>query len=317
MPPPGSLSREGGRSWTAIVVAKRSGAPILAPGEFPFQSRFVEIGGARLHYVAEGSGPTPLFVHGNPTWSFLYRRLIGGLSDAFRCVAVDLAGFGLSDPPAGFGFRPDEHADLIARFVELLDLRGATLVAHDWGGPIGLSAVARSPDRFARLFLGNTLAWPVNGDFHFEWFSKLMGGPIGRFAAERFAIFVNGVMPTSMRRRKLTSEEMKAYRAPFAGGRSRRPMHVFPWQITASGEWLGKLEKSIGAFPGPVHFLWPANDIAFREKELAHWLTIFPNAKVTRLPRCGHFLWEDAPEDCLKALARLAHGGRGGGGVPS
>ena len=274
----------------------------LAPGEFPFRSRFLEAGGGRLHYVDEGSGPLLFMLHGNPTWSFVYRHLITALQDQFRCIAVDLAGFGLSDPPAGFGYRPDEHAGLIARLLETLDLHDATLVAHDWGGPIGLAAMLQTRERITRLCLGNSWAWPVNGDFHFEWFSKLMGGPVGRFGADHFALFVNGVMPAAMRRRKLSQAEMRAYRAPFSGNRTRRPMHVFPRQITAAKNWLGELEAGLSAFRGPVHFIWPNNDIAFRDKELKHWLKIFPQASVARLPRCGHYLWEDAPDECIAEL---------------
>jgi haloalkane dehalogenase len=274
----------------------------LRPDAFPFPSHFLEMGGARLHYVDEGSGPVLFMLHGNPTWSFVFRHLIAALRDDFRCVAVDLAGFGLSDAPPGFAYRPEEHAVLIAGFLDELDLRAATLVAHDWGGPIGLWAMLHTPERITRLCLGNTWAWPVNGDFHFEWFSKFMGGPIGRFGSDRFALFVNGVMPAAMKRRALAPAEMRAYRAPFADGRSRRPMAVFPRCITASHVWLGELQTGLPAFSGPVHFIWPENDIAFRERELRRWLHIFPHASVDRLPRCGHYLWEDAPDDCLASL---------------
>lgn len=281
------------------TVERRFG---IASGEYPFHSNFLSIGSARLHYVDEGEGPVLLMLHGNPAWSFLYRRLIKAFSPKFRCVAVDLAGFGLSEPPPGFTFTPEEQARLVAGLIDALDLRDATLIAHDWGGPIGLSAMLKSPGRITRLCLGNTWCWPVNGDFHFEWFSKLMGGPIGRFGSERFALFVNMVMPSSMRRRKLTAAEMHAYRAPFANGRARTPLHVFPAQITGAGAWLAELERGVAQFKGPVHFIWPENDIAFRAKELARWQAMFPHASVTRIPRCGHFLWEDAPEDCEATL---------------
>ena len=274
----------------------------LEPGSFPFQSHFCKAGGANVHYVDEGRGPTLFMVHGNPTWSFLYRHVILALRPHYRCVAIDLPGYGLSEPPHGFSFRPQDHAVVVSALLAEIGIDDATLIAHDWGGPIGLAAAIAQPGRLTRFVLGNTWAWPVNGDFHFEWFSKLMGGPIGRFAANRFAIFINGVMPTSMRRRKLTKEEMKAYRAPFAHGRTRRPMYVFPEQITAAGEWLGKLEKGISNFKGPVGFIWPDSDIAFRDKELNHWRRIYPHASVMRLSNCGHFLWDDAPEESTEAL---------------
>ena len=274
----------------------------LSAGEYPFRSHFRDIGGARLHYADEGEGPVLLMLHGNPAWSFLYRRLIRAFVPRFRCMAVDLAGFGLSEPPPGFTYTPEEQARLVAALVDALDIRNATLIAHDWGGPIGLCAMLKTGGRITRLCLGNTWCWPVNGDFHFEWFSKLMGGPIGRFGSERFALFVNMVMPASMKRRKLTAAEMHAYRAPFAKGRPRAPLHILPAQITRAGPWLAELERGVARFSGPVHIIWPESDIAFRARELAHWLQLFPVAGVTRLPNCGHFLWEDAPEECEAAL---------------
>ena len=225
-------------------------------------------------------------LHGNPSWSFLYRRQILALRGHYRCLAFDLAGFGLSAAPEGFSYLPEDHCKLIAAALEALDIRDAALVAHDWGGPIGLGAMLATNGRLTRLALGNTWAWPVNGDFHFEWFSKLMGGPIGRWGSERFALFINGVMPSSMKRRKLSAGEMQAYRAPFAT-RSRKPMHVFPWAITGSRNWLAEIERGMKSFSGPAHFIWPENDIAFREKELRRWRALLPQAAVTRVPIAG------------------------------
>lgn len=275
----------------------------LKPGSFPFESHFARVGSAELHYVDVGTGPQILMLHGNPTWSIMYKGLIESLEVSCRCIAVDLAGFGLSKAPPAFSYLPEDQAGLISAFIEELDLRGATLLAHDWGGPVGLAAMLATEGRITRLCLGNTWAWPVNGDFHFEWFSKLLGGPIGRFLAHRYAIFVNGIMPTSMRRRKLTAEEMSLYRAPFKSRESRRPMHVFPASITGSRKFLEGLEQAIRGFEGPVRFIWPEADIAFREKELEHWLRLLPRAEVIRLQNCGHFLWLDAPEECAAAVS--------------
>ena len=274
----------------------------LEPGSFPFRSHYLDVGSARLHYVDEGAGPTLLLLHGNPTWSILYRGLIEHLRDAFRCIAPDLAGFGLSQAPSEFSFLPQDHAALIAAFIERLDLHDATLIAHDWGGPIGLAARMRTGARISRLCLGNTWAWPVNGDFHFEWFSKLLGGPIGRVLARRYAIFVNVVMPSSMRRRQLSKNEMATYRAPFRDPSTRRPMHIFPAAITASSDFLREIEDSLHDYRGPVGFVWPENDIAFRDKELSHWRALLPQADVVRIARCGHFLWLDAPEESAAAV---------------
>jgi haloalkane dehalogenase len=277
----------------------------LPAGTFPFHSRFCQIGDARLHYVDEGSGPVLFMLHGNPTWCFVYRHIIMALRPNYRCVALDLAGFGLSQPPPAFSYRPQDHARLVAAFLRALDLKHTTLVAHDWGGPIGLWAMGATTDRITRLCLGNTWAWPVNGDLHFEWFSRLMGGAVGRLLNDRYLAFVNLVMPAAMRRRRLSATEMAAYRAPFAERGSRRPLHVFPRQITGAGRWLADLEQTAKSFAGPVGLIWPEADIAFRRKELARWRRSLPQAEVVTLERCGHFLWEDAPEDCVAQLRNL------------
>src|ERR671920_404639 len=127
---------------------------------YPFESRYADVGGARVHYVDEGSGPPLLLLHGNPTWSFLYRDIIAALRDRFRCIAPDYPGFGLSSAPPGYGFMPAEHARVIERLVLELDLRDVTMMVQDGGGPIGFAAATRHPGRFARFVIGNTWAWP-------------------------------------------------------------------------------------------------------------------------------------------------------------
>jgi haloalkane dehalogenase len=117
---------------------------------FPFESRFLDVGGNILHYVDEGSGPVLFFLHGNPTWSFVYRNVIAALWDSFRCIAVDLPGFGLSSAAPGHRHLPEEDARIITAFVDALSIQDATLVVHDWGGPIGLYAAAQRPAAFSR-----------------------------------------------------------------------------------------------------------------------------------------------------------------------
>jgi len=123
---------------------------------YPFAPRAVEIDGARVHYVDEGDGPPVLLVHGLPTWSFVWRHLIAGLRDRYRCVALDLPGFGLSDKPEGDAYRPEDQARRLAAFVEALRLKDFTLVVHDFGGPIGLSLALDRPDAVRSLVLFNT-----------------------------------------------------------------------------------------------------------------------------------------------------------------
>jgi haloalkane dehalogenase len=127
---------------------------------FPFQSRHVVVDGANVHYVDEGEGPVLLLMHGNPTYSFLYRELITGLQNTFRCIAIDYPGFGLSTAPPGYRFTPAEHADVIEKLVKQLDLTGITMMVTDGGGTIGFAVATRNGDRFSAFIIGNTWAWP-------------------------------------------------------------------------------------------------------------------------------------------------------------
>ncbi len=277
----------------------------LEPGTFPFESRFCQVGGARVHYVDEGQGPALFMVHGNPTWSYLYRHMIAALRADHRCIAIDLPGFGLSTPPDGFQFRPEDHTPVVAALLANLGVEDATLVAHDWGGPIGLAAAFAEPRRLTRVALGNTWGWPVNGDWHFEWFSRLMGGPLGRVGAWRGNLFLNGVMARSMRRGPLTPAARHAYQAPLRDPARRTGTHVFPAAITRSRTFLRGIERRLSELDGRrVLFLWPDGDIAFRDAELRRWRSIYPEAQVVHLHRCGHYLFEEAGPECAVALAQ-------------
>src|SRR5947208_3501095 len=169
---------------------------------YPFEDRYAEIGGGRVHYVDEGSGPPLLLLHGNPTWSFLYRDVIKGLRDGFRCIAPDYPGFGLSRPAPGYGYTPAEHADVLERLVLELDLKDVTMMVQDWGGPIGFSVATRHPDRFAGFVIGNTWAWPKADPFT-RLFSLVLGGPIGGYLILRRNLFVEKAIPGGVNRRKL------------------------------------------------------------------------------------------------------------------
>ena len=100
---------------------------------FPFESHFVEVDGARIHYIDEGQGPVFLGLHGNPTWSFLYRHIVNGLKHRFRCIALDYPGFGLSTAPPGYRYTIAEHSRVVEGFVTQLGLEGITPMVQDWG----------------------------------------------------------------------------------------------------------------------------------------------------------------------------------------
>ena len=270
---------------------------------YPFQDRWLDVDGGRLHYIDEGQGRPLLLLHGNPTWSFLYRDIVRGLSDRFRCVAADYPGFGLSTAPPGYRFTPPEHARVIERLVEALDLRDITMMVQDWGGPIGFWVATRHPDRFAAFVIGNTWAWPITGNRTARFFSRFMGGPVGGWLIRRHNVFVERILPGGVKRRRLPPEVMEAYRGPFPTPASRHPVHIMPREIIAATPFLAEVERGLGALGGrPALILWPDRDQAFGEAERRRWEALFQRHRTVQLAGAGHYIQEDAPEEIVAAI---------------
>jgi len=263
---------------------------------FPFQSRAIDIDGNLLHYVDEGSGPTLLFLHGNPTWSFLYRHIIRRLSGRFRCLAVDYPGFGLSVARPGYSFKPREHSAVLEKFVAALDLRDIGLMVQDWGGPIGLGVAGRNPGRIRALFICNTWAWPAQEARQLKWFSRIAGSAVARFFILNFNAFVNLVIPSGISRH-LSPAEMRAYRCPFPTRASRMPTAVFPREILHSRTYLAEVEANLARLRDkPALILWGDRDTAFKESERRRFEGIFTNHHTRVLKGARHFVQEDAPD---------------------
>jgi haloalkane dehalogenase len=269
---------------------------------YPFEDRYVDLDGSTVHYIDEGSGPTLLFLHGNPTWSFLYRDIIIALRSEYRCVALDYPGFGLSSASAGYGFTAAEHADVVGRFVAELDLTEATMMVQDWGGPIGFAVATRQPERFSRFVIANTWAWPKS-DPGTQVFSRFLGGPIGRYLIEHRNFFVEKILPGNIKRRRLSADEMNAYRGPFPTPSSRRPVAVFPREILGSRQLLAEIERGLAALSDrPALIVWPTRDVAFRVPERKRWETVFPTHETVLLEGAGHYAQEDAAAEIVSAI---------------
>jgi haloalkane dehalogenase len=287
--------------------------PAWFPGRlFPFRSRFAEIDGHLIHYIDEGVGPAILFFHGNPTWSFLYRDIVVGLRDQFRCIAFDMPGFGLSQARPGFAYTPEAHARVAELFVQSLDPGICSIMVQDWGGPIGLWVAARRRSEIDALIIGNTWAWPVNGDMHFEWFSRTMGGPLGRALIPRFNAFVNLLIPAGVKIKPLSREVMDAYRRPFPDAASRMATYLLPRAILHSRAFLSDVEGGLAGLSNKdVLILWGDRDIAFRTKERQRFERTFKASRTHILRGAGHFIQEDAPEAIVREI-RVFHEQRKG-----
>jgi len=274
------------------------------PTLFPYEPHYLKLeNGANIHYVDEGSGPVLLLLHGNPTWSFLYRHLIAELKDEFRLVAPDYPGFGLSSAPTGYGFTAAEQAVAITEFVEQLDLQDTTLMVQDWGGPIGFSVAQKLPNRIHAFIIGNTWAWPLERSGH-KVFSTLMGGWPGQFASWCCNGVVRFFMAKGMEE-DLTEAEMAMYLAPFENRKSRKPTHVFPAQLWDANPFLQEVYDGFPALSKrPALIVWGLKDFAFQEPEQSRFENLFPNHQTVLLEDAAHFIQEDAPAKIAQAIRK-------------
>lgn len=287
-----------------------------SPDHYPFESRWFETGSAgRMHYVDAGEGRPILMCHGNPTWSFLYRHLIGDLRERFRCVAVDYPGFGLSDRPPGYDYTAAEHALAVGELVRALDLRDLIVMGHDWGGPVCLSVGCEEPDRVTGVVLGNTWFWP--SDRRARMFSRVMSSrPLQRAIVQR-NFFVERLLPSGIVR-ELEPEEMEHYRAVQPTPESRAGVAELPRQLIDAGPWLAELADAVPRLLGSARALvtYPMRDPAFPAKPtLPRFRNAFADIEVVELPRAKHFFLEDAsPEVAAAITERFCRVEAGGGG---
>jgi cis-3-alkyl-4-acyloxetan-2-one decarboxylase len=279
-------------------------------GTFPFEPHYLSAGDARLHYLDEGPAGAPplLFVHGNPTWSYLWRRQIAELSSqGHRCVAFDHMGFGRSDkPPRLSAYSLQRHVDNAIALIEELDLRDVTLVAHDWGGPIGLGALLDRPDRLRALVLMNTWAWELPS-FLPPFLREFRTEGLGEILALGGNLFVESI-PGGMGRREVDPVMMDAYRAPFPDYWSRAATLAFQREIPLterdrSAPLMASIHDRLPGLDVPVLLVWGMRDPVFQPVFLDQWRELFPNARTVELEHAAHFLIEDDPDGVTGAIA--------------
>jgi haloalkane dehalogenase len=279
--------------------------------EYPFRPHWFTTPAGEMHYVDEGSGTPVVFVHGNPSWSFEFRRPVLSLSQGCRCIAPDHIGFGLSEKPADWSYLPEGHAGNLESLLESLQLEKITLVVADWGGPIGLSYAIAHPEKVTGLVITNTWMWPVNRDWYYIAFSSFMGGPVGRGLIRKHNFFAKAVVRAAFGdRKKLTPEIHRHYLGPLSEPAQRKGCWTFPGQIIGSSDWLGHLWSERDRLLGKdVVLAWGMKDIAFRKKELNRWKVSFPEARVVMFEDAGHYLAEEKAAELTAEIERLVRGG--------
>ena len=273
--------------------------------EYAFEPNYVEQDALRMHYVDEGSGAPVLMLHGEPTWAFLYRKLIPPIAGVARAVVPDYFGFGRSDKPTRMeDYSYDFHCASIERFADELDLRDITVVVQDWGGPIGLRLAVERPDRVARLVILNT------------------GVGAGRAPSEewlRFREFVRRVgtdlVPGQLIRisavTELSDEVVDAYNAPFPTPESKAGVLAFPELVPTEPEHpsaakMTEVREALATWEKPALVLFSDSDPIFTPRAAERMAERIPGAgPAETIAGAGHFLQEEKGEEIGERIVRF------------
>ena len=284
--------------------------------DFPFESKYLEVHGSKMHYVEEGAGDPVLFLHGNPTSSYLWRNVIPHVSPLARCIALDLIGMGKSDKP-DIEYRFFDHSKYVEGFIEALGLRNITFVIHDWGSALGFHYARRHEDNVKGLAFMEAIVRPLTWDEFPEegrqMFQAFRTPEVGENMLINQNMFVEQVLPMSILR-KLTDEEMNRYREPYADPPSRKPVWRWPSELPIDGEpadvaeaarayseWFGKSDV-----PKLLLYAQPGAHI---QGPLLEWCrNNMRNLKALDIGAGSHFVQEDQPHAIGEAIAEWYRG---------
>lgn len=266
---------------------------------YPFASHEMWLDSLRYHFLDEGAGEPLLMVHGNPTWSFYWRNLVLAFRDRYRVVVPDHIGCGLSDKPARYPYRLDQHVANLVRLIEHLDLSGVTLLVHDWGGSIGLGAALQVPRRVRRLVLFNTGAFPPP---FVPLRIRLCRTPLlGTLAVRGLNVFARAALTMAVRQPENMTPPVRAgLLAPYNSWQNRVAIDRFVRDIPFSRRhptWqtLADIERGLPSLADrPTMMIWGMKDWCFTPRCLEIFLRSFPQAEVHRLADAGHYVIEDA-----------------------
>lgn len=263
--------------------------------QFPFESRFREHDGLWLAHLDVGEGRPVVFFHGEPTWSFLWRKVIPPIAEAgFRCIAPDLPGFGRSDKPTDIGwYTYDRHVAAMAALLEGLDLHDATVVVHDWGGPIGMALAVEHPDRIARIVALDTGLFTGHQRMNDAW-----------LAFRDFVARTDDLPVGLLVRRACHSDPgddvIAAYEAPFPTAESKAGARAFPLILPTSPSMPGaeagqRVLNALRNDERPKLFLWADSDPVLPLDTGRQFAAALGGREIDHvIGGAGHFLQEDA-----------------------
>jgi pimeloyl-ACP methyl ester carboxylesterase len=285
--------------------------------QWPFAARYARVNGQRMHYIDEGVGDPILLLHGNPTWGFLYRRVIPPLVNAgHRVVVPDMIGFGLSEKPAREQAHSlDGHIANLTGLVRQLDLRRLTVVCHDWGGPTGLGFAMSNPERIRALAVMSTWAWPTPpAEFHtrlFPW--RTMHAPlIGPYLMGRHnALAGRGVYLSVVNRERFRLEAQAVYEAVLPDSETRLLTWAWPRWIPLDDSARAKarfvwLEAELAKSQLPALIIWGREDEVFDAEIFANrFKRLLPHAEGPHIVTGRHFLQEDSGPEIARLIANF------------
>jgi haloalkane dehalogenase len=289
-----------------MIDQKTAVALVPAPA-YPFAPRWFSTSEGRMHYLDEGAGPPIVFVHGMPTWSFLWRDLVADLSRTHRCIAVDHLGFGRSDKPADADYHPRTLSQHLSDLITSLGLSDVTLVVHDFGGPIGLGHAIRNPDRVRRLVVFNTWMWSLADHPKATAVDRAVRGVMGHVLYRWFNGSTRWLVPRVLAPgHRLPREVHDAYIHATRRSTERVGQLQLARSLVGASDWYDELwEHRDRLADKPTQIVWGMQDPTFSPDDLQRLAGLWPAAEIARLDDAGHFPQEEAPEQCRRVLRRF------------
>jgi haloalkane dehalogenase len=277
--------------------------PWLDKQLYPFSAHYFDLNGQKLHYLDEGKGDALVFIHGTPTWSFMYRDLIKGLRQNYRCLALDHLGFGLSDKPKNYPYSAQKHAENLENWLNSLNLENFTLIIHDFGGVLGFNYALKYPEKIKNLIVFNTFLWSSEGEPKFEKFKKILKNPVLPFLYRYFNFSARFILPKGFEDKKKLSKTLhQHYLKPFSKVSEREGTLGFVKALLNEQAWFNQLwQERAKLLDKEILLLWGMKDEFLTEEYLEKIKHNFSHSQVHTFADCGHFV----PEEIGDALVPI------------
>nr|WP_320011621.1 alpha/beta fold hydrolase [uncultured Desulfobulbus sp.] len=267
--------------------------------QYPFQPNYLDIRGHRLAYLDEGEGLALVMVHGNPSWSYLYRNLVTQLQDRYRCIVPDHMGCGFSDKPLNYPYRLENHIENLEFLLDHLGVKRCVLLVHDWGGAIGMGWAGRYPERVAGCVVMNTAAFPSP---HIPLRIDICRWPfLGEFLVRGLNGFAGAAIVMAVKKR-MSRSVARSFLAPYNNWHNRIAVHRFVKDIPMhpshpSWSTLTQIEENLVKLRHhPMLLCWGGGDFCFHDWFYKQWQARFPGAEAHYFQDAGHYLLEDGFE---------------------